>query len=180
MRGARDGGASRFGFSGMPPLPIASTFHRLFPSIMARLAQALDLVGIPEQHRVTSMRHLVVCHQFRRVCLGAPAHLADEQIAKQDRPAQSLPSCGVIPAPPGRDLSAIAGPACLVLGRGQNRTACGEPWRHARQSCHIKPRPASVPAKVDPPPQPVDEQAHVTLTTGGVAVDERGAVLASP
>ena len=122
----------------------------------------------------------MIGHQLRRVRFRPLAHLADEQIAKQHRPAQSLPSRGVIPLAPRRDLAAVARAACFILGRSQRRSACSKPWRHARQSCHVIPRPASVPAKMDPPPQPVDEQAHVTLTTGGVAVDDRGAVLASP
>lgn len=45
------------------------SFKHLLVPVMARTAQALDLVGIPEQHRVASMGHLVVGHQLRRVSL---------------------------------------------------------------------------------------------------------------
>ena len=131
--------------------------------------------------------HGVISRPDLERCQASLPHalLAEVVVALEDALGCSDPCC-VIAA---LMTAAVTGPGLArpyrliqhsIGGRSKRRSACSKPWRHARQSCHVIPRPASVPAKMDPPPQPVDEQAHVTLTTGGVAVDERGAVLASP
>lgn len=93
-------------FRDLPPLSpdrgtsAHSLFGTLFVTVMAGLAQALQVCGIKEQIAVATMRDLVIAHQLRRVRLDPTAHLTSEQIADQRIPAQPLPARRLIPRPP--------------------------------------------------------------------------------
>ncbi|TWF53252.1 hypothetical protein FHW37_104529 [Neorhizobium alkalisoli] len=66
---------------------------------MTWLAQALQVLIIPEQPLITMMRRLVVGDELRGVRLDASAsnHLAGEHVPDQHRHAQLLPSCRLVP-----------------------------------------------------------------------------------
>ncbi len=76
---------------------------------MAALAQAPEVLPIPEQRLITAMGRLVIRHHVAPVSLSGydTTHLACEQVAAQYLPAQatliagacrlSLPPCEVVP-----------------------------------------------------------------------------------
>jgi hypothetical protein len=101
-----------------------TAFFFLLQLIVAGLAQALEIVLIPEQTLIASVRCLVVSHQSRCVAVSATAsnHLASEPVAYQHRHAQLLPACRLVPSTVFE--TGITMPVALDLTRCRPK-----PWR---------------------------------------------------
>lgn len=71
-------------------------------TVMAWLAQALQVADVPEEIMIASMRTLVVSDELR--CVGheltASGHLAREHVPDQNFLAQPLPIRGLVPLAP--------------------------------------------------------------------------------
>lgn len=71
---------------------------------MTRLAQRLKVVLVPEQLSAAAMGFDVIAYKLRGVALNATAslHPTSEEITKEDRLPQPLPSGRLVPGPPRR------------------------------------------------------------------------------
>lgn len=109
--------------------PALPALLALLQPVMAVLAKALQVLIIPEQPLITTMRDLMVSNQLRCVSLDAATslHLASEEIANKNGPAQLLPPCRLIPAAPFDVLITIAQALLLITRQTTNaRCKCGE------------------------------------------------------
>lgn len=107
-----------------PPSPApepAPLLVGLLRAVMAPLAEALKVGVVPELRLVAAMWIDVVSDKLRCVSFEPTAAAACEQITDEDRPAQPLPACGLIPGAPV--LGVIACPLAIERDVGSERKA---------------------------------------------------------
>ncbi len=111
----------------------------LLELVVAWLAQALEIVLIPEQALITTVRRLVVSHQSRRVAVDATAsnHLASEPVAYQHRHAQLLPSRRLVPSTIFETGITMTVALNLTSRRPKPRRKCADTWLDGCKSAHI-------------------------------------------
>lgn len=119
----------------MPAIP---PLLALLVAVVAGLAQALQVLGVPEQRLVTTVRGVVVSDQIGRVGLDPLAAPAGEQIPDQHRPAQLLPACGLVPGTPRLGCIAMVRALPFVAGRIPD-SGCqrADPRLEALQPAHM-------------------------------------------
>jgi hypothetical protein len=102
---------------------------------MARLAQRLERAG-PELFDIAAMRLDVVADKPRGIAFNPPADLAPEQIARQHRPSERLPSSCLVQLSRFGISQPPAVEGSLICRSGQSLRSGSEPWLQRLKSAH--------------------------------------------